>query len=724
MPTINDIAAKAGVSHGTVSNVLNKKGNVSAEKIQLVERIAKELGYKINVSAQQLRAGTARRVCVILPHIGLKRYTDLYCGLEQYLKKYDVTMELICTGNLECDEENAVKKALSSNAMAVVIVSCLLKDRGIFSQDTRFFFAERRPKKLPSHTMYISFDFEQAGREMAKRCIRDKKRHIALLCEDSTYSNYKRFIEGAEDTLEDAGCSYKVFTSEDSMGLNQAFRILNSTEDFDGVIAMSEEDATYLKEAYLYNEGRELPAIYSLESKGLGCIAESNKYELNYKLLGQTIGKYIVDIQEEDNTNTIILENDGFYNAKSYTIKKDTSLNFLTIKNLTSNAIRMLLPRFTKETGIHINMIEMSYDECYKISQTCTAGTPYDLLRIDMAWMAELGRKIFCPLNEENTEVLQVKNQILPMLSEDYSIVGNIRYAFPLDACVQMLFYRKDLFEDELVKREFFETYKRRLKIPKNFEEYNEIAAFFTKKQNPKSRTRYGTVATYGRTFLAACDFLPRLKAEGVSIFEKSGQVNILTPQVKRAMENYLETCQSSSPDIHQWWGEATEQFSEGNTAMHIVFSNYASEMVHNSQSQVVGRIAFGPVPGNCPLSGGGSIGISRFSHKYKESMIFLNWLYSKHIAEMITYLGGYICNHELRKNMDILELYPWIEDMEKAFESGRRKYSHSKNPRFDQFRFEDILGKAVRSIASGIEDMNTALEKAQAECERFFPPG
>lgn len=55
MPTIKDIAAKAGVSHGTVSNVLNKKGNVSAEKIQLVERIAKEMGYKMNVQAQQLR---------------------------------------------------------------------------------------------------------------------------------------------------------------------------------------------------------------------------------------------------------------------------------------------------------------------------------------------------------------------------------------------------------------------------------------------------------------------------------------------------------------------------------------------------------------------------------------------------------------------------------------------------------------------------------------------
>ena len=44
MPTIKDIAVRAGVSHGTVSNVLNKRGNVSAEKIQLVEQAARELG--------------------------------------------------------------------------------------------------------------------------------------------------------------------------------------------------------------------------------------------------------------------------------------------------------------------------------------------------------------------------------------------------------------------------------------------------------------------------------------------------------------------------------------------------------------------------------------------------------------------------------------------------------------------------------------------------------
>ena len=44
MPTIKDIARIAGVSHGTVSNVLNGRGNVSVEKIEAVQRAAREVG--------------------------------------------------------------------------------------------------------------------------------------------------------------------------------------------------------------------------------------------------------------------------------------------------------------------------------------------------------------------------------------------------------------------------------------------------------------------------------------------------------------------------------------------------------------------------------------------------------------------------------------------------------------------------------------------------------
>lgn len=57
MPTIKDIAREAGVSHGTVSNVLNKTGKVSIEKIQLVEQAAKKLGYVPNTQAALFKTG-------------------------------------------------------------------------------------------------------------------------------------------------------------------------------------------------------------------------------------------------------------------------------------------------------------------------------------------------------------------------------------------------------------------------------------------------------------------------------------------------------------------------------------------------------------------------------------------------------------------------------------------------------------------------------------------
>ncbi|HFV4713252.1 TPA: LacI family DNA-binding transcriptional regulator, partial [Escherichia coli] len=86
MPTIKDIARIAGVSHGTVSNVLNGRGNVSVEKIEAVQRAAQEVGYQLNAQAQSLRASKSQGVALILPGINAERYYQLYRGLHQVLQ--------------------------------------------------------------------------------------------------------------------------------------------------------------------------------------------------------------------------------------------------------------------------------------------------------------------------------------------------------------------------------------------------------------------------------------------------------------------------------------------------------------------------------------------------------------------------------------------------------------------------------------------------------------
>ena len=125
MPTIKDIALAAGVSHATVSNVLNKKGNVSSEKIRLVEETARALGYRIDEQASLLRRGTTRTVAVILPDIRSARYCDLYVGILRKLEQCGYSARLFLTEDDPRRERHAVNSAIAAKACGILAVTCL-----------------------------------------------------------------------------------------------------------------------------------------------------------------------------------------------------------------------------------------------------------------------------------------------------------------------------------------------------------------------------------------------------------------------------------------------------------------------------------------------------------------------------------------------------------------------------------------------------------------------
>ena len=81
MATIKDVAMDAGVSVGTVSNVING-GNVSEERRQRVEQSIQKLGYQVNGIARKMRTQRTDYVVVILPDITNPFYSLLLQGLE------------------------------------------------------------------------------------------------------------------------------------------------------------------------------------------------------------------------------------------------------------------------------------------------------------------------------------------------------------------------------------------------------------------------------------------------------------------------------------------------------------------------------------------------------------------------------------------------------------------------------------------------------------------
>src|SRR5699024_643937 len=68
-PVMSDVAARAGVSHQTVSRVLNTPELVRPETQQRVRAAIEELGYRRNLSARALATSRTRMIGVINPSI-------------------------------------------------------------------------------------------------------------------------------------------------------------------------------------------------------------------------------------------------------------------------------------------------------------------------------------------------------------------------------------------------------------------------------------------------------------------------------------------------------------------------------------------------------------------------------------------------------------------------------------------------------------------------------
>jgi LacI family transcriptional regulator len=81
--SIRDVAALAGVSMSTVSNVLNNPGRVSTTSIDKVQRAIDQLGFVRNEAARRLRAGNSKLIGLAVINISNPFFTDVATGVEE-----------------------------------------------------------------------------------------------------------------------------------------------------------------------------------------------------------------------------------------------------------------------------------------------------------------------------------------------------------------------------------------------------------------------------------------------------------------------------------------------------------------------------------------------------------------------------------------------------------------------------------------------------------------
>ena len=80
--SVREVAARAGVSVGTVSNVLNRPEKVAPDTVVRVNDAIAELGFVRNDAARQLRAGRSRAIGLVILDVGNPFFTDVVRGAE------------------------------------------------------------------------------------------------------------------------------------------------------------------------------------------------------------------------------------------------------------------------------------------------------------------------------------------------------------------------------------------------------------------------------------------------------------------------------------------------------------------------------------------------------------------------------------------------------------------------------------------------------------------
>ena len=92
--SVREVAAEAGVSVGTVSNVLNRPDKVSAGTVERVHAAIALLGFVRNDAARQLRAGRSRSIGLVVLDVANPFFTDVARGAEDRAAEEGLTVLL------------------------------------------------------------------------------------------------------------------------------------------------------------------------------------------------------------------------------------------------------------------------------------------------------------------------------------------------------------------------------------------------------------------------------------------------------------------------------------------------------------------------------------------------------------------------------------------------------------------------------------------------------
>jgi len=204
--SVKDVAKRAEVSVGTVSNVLNRPERVAPATRQRVLDAVSELGFVRNEAARALRAGRSRTIGLVVLDIANPFFTDVTRGAEAVSDEHGVIVTL-CNSAEDPERERRHLDHLEEQRVQGVLLTPVLADSPRVEQLRRrgipVVLVDRASGA--GNQCSVAVDDVLGGRVAAEHLVEGGHRHIAFVGGPLSLPQVTDRLAGLRDVADKAG---------------------------------------------------------------------------------------------------------------------------------------------------------------------------------------------------------------------------------------------------------------------------------------------------------------------------------------------------------------------------------------------------------------------------------------------------------------------------------------------------------------------------------------
>lgn len=244
---MRDVAALAGVSQRTVSNVVNNYVHVKPETRRKVLDAIEQLRYRPNILAQRLRQGRTGLVALAVPEIAAPYFAELADHVQRLAQERGVTLLIDQTGG-DRERERLVLQGFQTHVIDGLILSPLSIDAEDLADHQLDFPVVLLGESIAGGPfLHVSVDNVAAARMATNHLIETGRRRIAAVGapgDNSPIGPAARRIAGFGEATEAAGLPSDLRYTPEAWTRREGYRIgqqiIETGADVDSVFCFND----------------------------------------------------------------------------------------------------------------------------------------------------------------------------------------------------------------------------------------------------------------------------------------------------------------------------------------------------------------------------------------------------------------------------------------------------------------------------------------------------